>query len=367
MGFCSIYLDENPHLDLSAELAEYIMAFMLSPLGWLYGKIINQRNEFYNKGTLKSHSLGVPTISVGNITVGGTGKTPLVAYIAKVLADKGEKVCIISRGYKRENEKERVLVSDGKEILADVKKAGDEPFELAKNLLGKAIVVSDANRVEAGHWANDKFGITVFLLDDAFQHLKVKRDLDIVTIDATNPFGNKKTLPAGILREPIQNLVRADLIIITRANLINNINNLKSEIKKYNQTAQIISSQNKFAQVSAFEGTNSNLVLKKDSTSYLAFCALGNPNNFFEQLRKENFKLAHTKSFTDHHFYTQKDIDKLENLVREKKADALITTVKDAVKLKGLSLKLPCHIAQNQLIFDKEKELHEILHAALKK
>ncbi len=188
-------------------------------ISWIYGTIIEARNSLYEKGVFKSFSLGVPVISIGNITVGGTGKTPLVAFVAEILAEKGEKVCIISRGYGRKNPKKRVLVSDGENILADARQSGDEPFELAQRLLGKAIVVADANRVSAGNWAREKFGITAFVLDDAFQHRKVKRDLDIVTIDATNPFGNKKMLPSGILREPLKNLKRADAIVITRANL----------------------------------------------------------------------------------------------------------------------------------------------------
>lgn len=338
---------------------------MLTPLGWLYGKIINKRNDLYKKGSLASHSLGVPTISVGNITVGGTGKTPLVGFIAEILAEKGEQVCIISRGYKRKNEKERVLVSDGEKILCDVQTAGDEPFELANKLLGKAFVVADANRVEAGLWAKKKFGITTFVLDDAFQHLKVQRDLDIVAIDATNPFGNYKTLPAGILREPLENLKRADLFIITRANLVQNLKDIKLEIKKYNQTATIIVAHNKIDNLIALKDFNEKAKDNEQRTTnkYLAFCGLGNPDNFFEQLQSENFSLAATETFGDHYKYSQKDIDKLERIAREKKVGALLTTAKDAVKLKTLDFKLPCFVAESKIIFDDEKKLRKIIYA----
>ncbi|MCY7377280.1 MAG: tetraacyldisaccharide 4'-kinase, partial [Pyrinomonadaceae bacterium] len=216
----------------------------------LYGAVTNVRNVLYEKGVFKSISLGVPVVSVGNITVGGTGKTPMVALIAEMLFESGAKVGILTRGYGRENPKQRVLVSDGERILADAKQSGDEPFELARKLLGKAVVVADTDRVAAGIWAREKFGVTAFVLDDAFQHRRLKRDSDIVLIDATNPFGNGKTLPFGILREPLGNLKRADSIVITRANLVEDVSNLQSQIKQFNQTCPIFTSKNQISNLS---------------------------------------------------------------------------------------------------------------------
>ncbi len=185
---------------------------------------------------------GARTISIGNITTGGTGKTPLVAYIANLLAERGEKVCILTRGYGRKTPSKRVLVSDGLRMLATPEESGDEPFELAQNLFGKAIVIADADRVAAAEWAKRKFGITVFVLDDGFQHRRAVRDVDIVCIDATNPFGGGRMLPAGRLREPLINLRRADAIVITRANLVDDISDLKSEISNFNSDAPVFSS-----------------------------------------------------------------------------------------------------------------------------
>ena len=333
----------------------------------LYGTIVEARNSLYEKGIFKSFSLGVPVVSVGNITVGGTGKTPLVAFVAKILAESGENVCVISRGYGRENPKSRVLVSNGENILADAKQAGDEPFELARKLLGKAIVVADANRVSAGNWTREKFGITAFVLDDAFQHRKAKRDLDIVTIDATNPFGNKKMLPSGILREPLKNLQRADAIVITRANLSEDISNLKLKIKKYNSDCPIFVSENRIsnlinlekfsakAQSSPSSLSSEEKQRTKDKerrTKALAFCALGNPHNFFEQLKLENFDLTVTQKFSDHYFYKKEDIATIEKKARENGAEILLTTAKDAVKLKDLQFGLPCFVVVNEMIFD---------------
>ena len=154
----------------------------LSPLGWVYGLIQTKRNSLYERGIFKSHPLDLPTLSIGNITAGGTGKTPLVAYIARLLAGSGEKVCILTRGYGRENPSQRILVSNFHEVLVDARIGGDEPVELARKLLGKAIVVADRDRVAAARWAREEFDITTFLLDDGFQHRRAERDLDIVGI-----------------------------------------------------------------------------------------------------------------------------------------------------------------------------------------
>ncbi|MGI8467776.1 MAG: tetraacyldisaccharide 4'-kinase [Pyrinomonadaceae bacterium] len=326
-------------------------SILLTPFSLLYSAIIRARLKLYERRFFKSYNLGVPTISVGNLTVGGTGKTPLVAFIARILAERGEKVCVLTRGYRRENERERVVVSDGEKILADVKKAGDEPFELAEKLLGKAVVVSDANRAEAGLWAREKFGITVFILDDAFQHLKVKRQLDIVCVDATNPFGNGKILPRGILREPLKNLKRADSIVITRTNLVENISELKVQISKLNPRGKIFVSENKLSAKCKVQ--NAKLIA--------AFCGLGNPENFFAQLRQAGFNLIFTKTFPDHYFYTQKDVDELQRQAKTNGAECFVTTAKDAVKLRNLNFKIPLLIAENELIFDDETAFREMV------
>jgi tetraacyldisaccharide 4'-kinase len=339
---------------------------LLSPFNLLYGAVVSARGKLYEKGIFKSYDLEVPTISVGNITVGGTGKTPLVAFVAQVLAEKNKKVCILTRGYKRENESERVLVSDGEQILAGARQAGDEPFELAQKLLGVAGIIADANRAEAGKWARENLGVATFVLDDAFQHLKVKRDLDILCVDATNPFGNRKLLPAGVLREPLKNLKRADAIVITRANLVDEkqIANLKTEISKYNQKAQIFVSENKITKLTAlkdFLAAKSPKENKTLTTNPLAFCALGNPESFFEQLRCDGFNLTAAKKFPDHYAYKQKDVDELEEIARLKGAEVLLTTAKDAVKLEGLKFTLPCFVVEIELVFDDAESFKNLI------
>ena len=197
---------------------------MLSFLSVIYGKAMDVRNGLYDKGVFETHDLGARVISIGNITTGGTGKTPLVAYVASILADHGETVCILTRGYGRKDSKDRVLVSDGSTILANPVDSGDEPFELAQKLLGKAIVIAHADRVAAAEWARRKFGVTAFVLDDGFQHRGAGRDLDIVCIDATETVTRilASCGPAGCFRpgdcaSHWRTSSRADVIVMTRA------------------------------------------------------------------------------------------------------------------------------------------------------
>lgn len=331
---------------------------ILSPLSWLYGTVVKNRRQFYQKGIFESFDLGVKTISVGNITVGGTGKSPLVAYIAQILLEKGEKVCILTRGYGRDNPKERVLVSDSERILADVKEAGDEPFELANKLQAKAIIVADAKRAEAGKWAKEEFGVTTFILDDGFQHLRVKRNLDIVLLDATNPFGNGKLLPAGTLRESLESLQRADAVVITRANLVEDLSEIKEKVWQNNPDCKIFVSKNQFKRLinlKEFLSENPQSPKSKiQSLKSMPFCALGNPDNFYSQLSNEKFNLIAIKSFSDHHVYTQSEIRNLEKEAIEKGAEVLLTTAKDAVKLTHLKFNLPCFVMENGLTFEDE-------------
>lgn len=326
------------------------------------------RRKLYDQNILKSQDLGVPVVSVGNLTVGGTGKTPLVAYVAKVLAENGHRVCVLTRGYKRENPNERILVSDGAQVLADAKQAGDEPFELANKLLGLASVIADKRRAEAGKWACENWGITAFVLDDGFQHWQVKRDVDIVTVDATNPFGSRKLLPAGILREPLTALKRADCIVITRANLAENITKLKSQISEINANCPLLLSNTKIVRLTELDkflanDSNSQVNIEQiKSKPALAFCGLGNPNGFFESLRQEGFRLKETVFFSDHHTYGEVDIELIEDDARKSSATILLTTAKDAVKLKDLDVYPPCFVVEIAVAFDDDAPLRALLN-----
>ncbi|MGH9948544.1 MAG: tetraacyldisaccharide 4'-kinase, partial [Pyrinomonadaceae bacterium] len=325
--------------------------------------IMGARNAMYDRGILRSYDLGARTISVGNLTTGGTGKTPLVALVAEILAANGEKVCILTRGYGRAKPKWRVLVSDGVTVLVEADTGGDEPVEISKKLLGKAIVIADANRVAAAKWTKENFEITTFILDDGFQHRRAKRDLDIVCIDATDPCGNGKMLPAGSLRESIAGLNRADAIVITRSDQADNVADTESRIRAGNSSAPIFKASTRinrfvllddFLEGSHFHGSES---LPRDS---FAFCGIGNPENFFRTLEKFGAEFVAGKAFKDHFNYRQADIESVENRAKKAGANILVTTGKDAVKLKALSFTMPCYVALTDKMigdFDDFKKL----------
>jgi tetraacyldisaccharide 4'-kinase len=317
---------------------------MLSLLAWAYEKVVNVRNRLYDKGVFEVHDLGARTISIGNITTGGTGKTPLVAYVARLLADRGEKVCILTRGYGRDNAQKRVLVSDGENLLVDASIGGDEPVELAQKLLNKAVIIADADRVAAAEWARRKFCITAFVLDDGFQHRKAKRDVDIVCIDATDPFGGGKMLPAGRLREPAEGLERANLVLITRADQIEGLAELSAEISKLAPGADVLEGRNA---ITAIRGvTSGSEINTAEVGKAFAFCGLGSPKNFFFLLRKNAIEVAGSLAFRDHNGYLQSDIERIEAAASDAGATSLVTTAKDAVKLAELRFALPCYVVE---------------------
>lgn len=323
---------------------------MLSLIAWIYGKVVAGRNYLYDRGVLEIFDLGAHTISIGNITTGGTGKTPLVCHVAKMLARRGETVCILTRGYKRKNEKLRILVSDGERILADPFTAGDEPYELALKLQGKAVVIADADRVSSGEWAKRRFGVTVFILDDGFQHRRVRRDVDIVCVDSTAPAGDPqagslrtgKLLPAGRLREPAAALRRANAVVLTRADQSRNIIALRSEISEQGCAAEVFEASAKIVNLDEF-----------NKFRVFAFCGLGNPHTFYGQLRMAGVEVAGTMTFDDHHWYQDRDGKNIVSAAKAAGADVLVTSRKDAVKLAGVDLALPVHVAEIEMQMDE--------------
>lgn len=354
---------------------------LLAPIGKLYECVIDARNALYGGGTLRSFSLGARTISVGNLTTGGTGKTPIVRLVAEILAGKGEKVCILTRGYGRSSPNKRVLVSDGHDVLVDAAAGGDEPVELAASLLGKAVIIADRDRVGAADWARENFDVSVFVLDDGFQHRRVQRDVDIVCIDATNPFGNGLTLPAGSLRESIMGLNRANAVIVTRANLVDDTEEIVNAIRRINANIPIYLSRNELAKVVTLDdilyrkpgdaGSGGASVgwpilhPENGDPGVAAFCGLGNPDPFFTQVKnlaeKHNASVEWTKKFADHHRYSQGDINALAHRAQETSVSAFITTSKDAVKLTGLKFRVPCFVALSDVSVDPIEEFTELI------
>ena len=339
----------------------------LTPFGHLYGVAMRARRALYSSGRFRVHELGVPVISVGNLTTGGTGKTPLVEWIARELARTGERVCILTRGYGRAKPGARVVVSDGKEILSNAAEAGDEPLLLAETLKGMAAVISDADRVAAASWAIDNLHSKVFLLDDGFQHLRVARDLNILTIDASNPWGNRKLLPAGSLRESPAELARADCIVITRADDAHALEELRSEIAALNHEAPIFLSRMRISAIREVRGKlGQSSILEKEikRTRLAAFCGLGNPESFFSLLRRAGYQPAYTQTFRDHHTYTQSDLDQITRRSVARGAQILLTTAKDEVKLRPLTSRLPCYVVEIEIEIENEETLKALIAAA---
>ena len=333
-------------------------SIVLPPLSLLYGAVTRTRLSLYRRGTFVTSKLDRPVISVGNITTGGTGKTPLVEWVAKTLAARGRKVCILTRGYGRKDPHLQVIVSDGYGVLASPMEAGDEPYLLATNLSGLAAVISSADRIAAGHEAIKDFGSNCFVLDDGFQHLRLARDLNIVTIDATNPWGGGSLLPYGRLRESREGLSRADCVVITRCDQVTSLETLRSEIVKFTGNRPIFHSHMRTSRVSSLKNGPGAL---SSPARLAAFCAIGNPAAFFEHLRRSGYELVLQKSFPDHHVFSQEEIDSLIESAKQAGANSLITTAKDAVKLRTMSFSVPCYVLEIEIAIENGEDLARML------
>ena len=317
---------------------------LLKILSWLFGGVVAIRYFLYRTGALRRHPLGIQVISIGNVTAGGTGKTPVTEIFARTLAAEGRKVAILSRGYRRKEAPwwQRVfkqvvvpplVVSDGKHVLLDSATGGDEPYMLASNLPGVAVIV-DRNRVKAGRYAVKRLGCNTMILDDGFQYQKLKHAIEVVLVDSTNPFGNGNLLPRGILREPARNIRRADIIFLTKCK--GDVSAVKEEIRRYNATAEIV------------ECNHASRVLKDvwsreefplDWLRGKTVCTLSgiaSPKGFENSLRHLGAKVVWCERYADHHRYDSSEVLYALNRTADMGADALVTTEKDAVRFPRL-------------------------------
>lgn len=337
-------------------------SIVLPPLSLLYGAVTRTRLSLYRRGTFQTTKLDRPVISIGNITTGGTGKTPLVEYVARIIAARGKKVCILTRGYGRKDPHLQVIVSDGYGVLASPSEAGDEPYLLATKLAGLSAVISSADRIAAGREAIKDFGTDCFVLDDGFQHLRIARDLNIVTIDATNPWGGGRLLPHGRLRESMEGMSRADCVVLTRCDQVESVEALREDILRLTKGKPIFESQMRMVRVSPMKNGGDALA---PPARIAAFCAVGNPGAFFESLRRAGFELGLERSFPDHHVYSQDEIDSVNGAAKDAGAEVLVTTAKDAVKLRTLSFSIPCYLVEIEIaIADHEGFCRLVFEAA---
>ena len=333
-------------------------SIVLSPLSLLYGAVTRTRLSLYRRGTFQTTKLERPVISIGNLTTGGTGKTPLVEYVTRILASHGKKVCILTRGYGRKDPHLQVIVSDGYDVIASPSEAGDEPYLLATRLAGLAAVISSADRIAAGHEAIKDFGTDCFVLDDGFQHLRLARDLDIVSIDATNPWGGGSLLPYGRLRETPDNLSRADCVVLTRCDQVAGVEPLRAEILRLTGGCPVFESRMQPERVVSLKNGSETIT---QPARVGAFCGVGNPKSFFENLRQAGYELALEKAFADHHVYSQAEIDSLSQSAKEVGVDVLITTAKDAVKLRSMAFPIPCYVLEIEIVIDQAEEFARLV------
>jgi tetraacyldisaccharide 4'-kinase len=312
-----------------------VLRILLLPFSFLYAVAVEVRNSLFNWGILRSRPLGAKTVSVGNITVGGTGKTPLVAYIARYLQQKGRRVAILSRGYGRKSDG-FVLVSDGKKILASSTVSGDEPYALAKELPAVIIGV-DNNRPRAAETIQRRFSVDIFLLDDGFQHRRAKRDLDIVTISAKDdslPF----LLPAGYRRERLKSLSRANHIVLTRAGECGSdpamLESIRKKCQRYSHADLSAVDFIGRSLVNLASGVEEPIEKFRGKKAFL-FCGIADPKSFETLVESIGIHLCGKKCFHDHYDFQGRDFASLRNDFLQSHCDFLLTTLKDAARLSG--------------------------------
>jgi len=324
-----------------------LLLWFLKRFSFAYRFAVQTRLYLYRNGLIRRFPLGCQVISVGNVTVGGTGKTPMVEKLARELSNEGRKVAILSRGYrKKENTLLQRLgetlrggpsttppriVSDGKHLLLDSDMSGDEPYMLATNL-PNVVVLVDKDRVKSGRYAVKHFGCDTLILDDGFQYQKLCSRLDLVLVDRTNPFGNGHVLPRGILREPAANIARAKFICVTKAKE-GDTTELRNRIRELNSTAGIMECNHEpCSLLNAFSREAHPLELLK-GMKVVALSGIASPQSFENSLEKLGATIVKRLRFADHHRFSQQEIINIVNKSQKLGADAVVTTEKDAVRM----------------------------------
>ncbi|HDY67025.1 MAG TPA: tetraacyldisaccharide 4'-kinase [Candidatus Scalindua sp.] len=338
----------------------------LSAFTYPYLAVLNTRNTLYKYGIVKSKRLPVKVISIGNITMGGTGKTPLVEFSAKYLQNKGRKVAILSRGYGDQNHSIINDNSKAKEFVNDEYLILRENLKDVPTLLGR-------DRVQNAKKAIKEHDVDCLILDDGFQHLRIKRDLDIVVIDSLNPFAEEVLVPRGTLREPLKNLSRADLFVLSHCSL-NDEDTLKSIYAKLNHINAAIPVCESIHKPMNIESIKDNSLLEPEwlkGKKIYGLCAIGNPESFASTLRELGADVIRLRVFHDHHSYTQVELDGVITEAKTLGTDAIVVTQKDVVKIRNknindaniLSLKVELQITKGMEFFDEA--MAKILNANL--
>lgn len=322
---------------------------LLSPIAALYGAAVRLRGWSYAAGVLRTDRLQAPVISIGNLTMGGTGKTPTTIALGKRLIDLGHRVAVLSRGYKGEHNGGPLLVSDGKCIHATANDAGDEALVIARNL-PRALVAVARKRAQAGAFLEKHFGVDVHLLDDGFQHLQLHRDLNLLVVDATNPFGGGLP-PRGRLREPLDAIRRADAVILSRTEAGHDYDELIEKIRRYKPGIPCLLAHQRLVSLRKL-GEEGELPLQTlHGQDVIAFAGIGNPSQFLTTLGQAGIRVVHSSSFPDHHCYKTHDYHRLVHECEKRNVNVLITTEKDAEKLSAADF-APVQVFAAKLTFE---------------
>ena len=332
----------------------------LIPMSWLYGCIIWVRNQFYNFGWIKIRSFNKPIISVGNITSGGTGKTPLVINLAKLLQKMKKTPGIISRGYGRKS-KGLQVVHDGKKLFSDAETVGDEPYLIALTLENVPVIVCN-NRSHGIKQLLDYYSVNIIILDDGFQHRKVNRDLDILTVSSNDRKSDYRLLPWGNLREPLNNIDRANYVIYTKT--------------ENHKTPAIHSQLHPFIKAKPINSSLLPILMKYNASSYkkslpsdkpiFAFCGIAEPNSFIKSAKELSLKIKGKKFFQDHQEYTEEVIKELSEQIRASSIKSIVTTEKDMVKLPEIFLsKFEVYVIKIEIVFENELIIKDIIQPLL--
>ena len=333
--------------DRDLSVSARLFGLFLQPFSYLFSGIVRLRLFCYtHRFILKDKPVDCLVIVVGNLTVGGTGKTPVVERFTKELMAKGRRVAILSRGYKSKEEKPArkwyqffskvefqppKIVSDGNNVLLNSEEAGDEPYMLAMNLKG-AVVLADKDRVKSGLFAIKKFNVDTLILDDGFQYLPIKGKLNLLLVDQTNPFGNRCLLPRGILREPVRHLSRASYVFLTKSEVEPDLDLLQT-IRHYNSDAEIIRCIHKARYFQEVNTTNTKPLNFLFELYVGVFCGIASPRGFEDIIQRMSGEMRFKQRFLDHHRYTHNELDRLFLQAKNAGADVMVTTEKDAVRI----------------------------------
>ena len=316
-----------------------LLAF-LKALSLVFGAVVAVRALLFRAGVLRRYPLGIQVISIGNVTAGGTGKTPVTEIFARTLAAEGRRVAILSRGYRRKEAplwmrlftqvvSKPLVVSDGRRILLDAATGGDEPYMLASNLPGVAVVV-DRDRVKAGRYAIKRLGCDTLILDDGFQYQRLRHSVEVVLVDSTNPFGNGNLLPRGILREPARHLKRADIVFLTKCR--GDVSAVREEVRRLNPTAEIVECNHVPKSLRDVWSCEELPLSWLEGRTACTLSGIASPRGFEDSLRRLGAKVVWCERYADHHRYDASEVLYALNRTADMGADALVTTEKDAVR-----------------------------------